>query len=284
MKTHAVGALRAFCRFETLLEIADLPRATFFYHQALWNRPDPQAELKVRIQAIFTEVHGRYGHRRIQARLVADGWRVAKKTVLKMMRQLGIVCQVRRRKRYTSYRGEVGKVAPNLLNRDFTATAPNQKWVTDVTEFRIGSHKVYLSPVMDLFDRQIIAWSIGVSPSRSLTLSALRDAVATLPSGAAPIVHSDQRMHYQHRSWQNLLALAGATQSMSRKGNCLDNAVMESFFGHLKEECFHHTWFASVEMLIDALHDYIGWYNTGRISSRLKGMTPVQYRTQALAA
>lgn len=284
MKVSAVAALKAAYSLTTLREIAHLPRSTWYDHQQRMNQPDRHADLKAAIQAIFTEAHGRYGHRRIHTKLLVDGWRVAKKTVLKLMRQLGLVCQVRRRKRYRSYRGKVGKVAPNLLNRNFTATAPNQKWVTDITEFAVGDRKVYLSPVMDLFDRQIIAWSVGVSPSLNLTLTALQDALATLPSGAAPIVHSDQGMQYQHLSWQRMLADAGASPSMSRKGNCLDNAVMESFFGHLKEEMFHHTRFSRVNIFVDALHDYIGWYNTERISTRLKGMSPVQYRTHTLAA
>lgn len=236
------------------------------------------------MQTIFAEVKERYGYRRVHARLVADGWQVGKKRVRRLMHSLGLVCQVRRRKPYRSYAGEVGTIAPNLLNRDFRATRPNQKWVTDITEFAVGNHKVYLSPVMDLFDRQIIAWTVGVSPSLALALAALRDAVATLPRGAAPLVHSDQGTQYQHLAWQKMLADAGATQSMSRKGNCLDNAVIESFFGHLKEELFHHTRYPDIATFTAALNDYIVWYNTERISIRLKGLSPVQYRTQALAA
>lgn len=284
MKVHAVAALKATYPLRILLTIAGLARSTYFYHQQRRNHPDPHADLKSAIQAIFVEVHGRYGYRRLHARLVADGWRIGKKIVRTLMRRLGLVCQVRRRKPYRSYGGEVGKSAPNLLNRNFTASAPNQKWVTDVTEFRIGERKVYLSPVMDLFDRQILAWSVDVSPSLDLALRSLRDAVATLPSGATPIIHSDQGMQYQHLAWQKMLASAGATPSMSRKGNCLDNAVMENFFGHLKEEMFHHTRYSSVETFVIALSEYIIWYNTERISTRLKGLSPVQYRTQTLAA
>lgn len=199
------------------------------------------------------------------------------------MWELGLACHVRRRKPYRSYGGEVGKVAPNLLNRMFTATTPNQTWVTDITEFRIGERKVYLSPVMDLFDRQIIAWSVGLSPTVGLTTRALDDAIATLPVGATPVVHSDQGFHYQHISWQKRLVSVGARPSMSRKGNCLDNAVMESFFGHLKEEMYHHTRYPNLETFTEALNEYITWYNTERISLRLKGLSPVQYRAQALA-
>ncbi|WP_143187339.1 IS3 family transposase, partial [Rhodococcus maanshanensis] len=179
---------------------------------------------------------------------------------------------------------EAGKVAPNLLERDFEASAPNQKWVTDVTEFRVGEDKLYLSPVMDLFDRQIIAFSVGPSPNLQLTNSSLRAAIATLGDGQTPLVHSDQGFQYQHESWRRLLADAGATQSMSRKGNCFDNAVIENFFGHLKEELFHHVRYLNSDALATALADYIHWYNTERISTKLKGLSPVQYRTQALAA
>lgn len=277
-------ALKAEYPLGLLLEIAGLARSTFFYHQARLARPDPQAALKTAIAAIFTEVHGRYGHRRIHIRLRTAGWRVAKKTVLKLMRQLGLVCPVRRRRPYRSYIGSVGTVAPNRLDRAFTAAAPNQKWVTDVTEFRVHNEKVYLAPVMDLFDRQVVAYAVGIAPTLDLTTRALRQALATLTEGQTPLVHSDQGFQYQHASWHSLLAAAGATPSMSRKGTCLDNAVMENFFGHLKAELFHHATFADARELMTAIETYIAWYNSDRISTSLKGLSPVQYRTQALAA
>jgi len=151
------------------------------------------------------------------------------------MRSLRLVCKVRRKKRYSSYQGEQGAVAPNLLNRELTTTA-------------------------------------------------LRDALTTLEYGQKPLVHSDQGFQYQHVSWCNLLAGAGAVQSMSRKGNCYDNAVMENFFGHLKEELFHRVRFLSTDALAVQLKDYIRWYNAERISTKLEGLSPVQYRAQALAA
>jgi putative transposase len=200
------------------------------------------------------------------------------------MRALRLVCKVRRKKRYNSYQGEQGKIAPNELKREFEADRPNQKWVTDVTEFAVGDRKLYLSPVMDLFDRQIISYTIGTSPNLVLTNTSLRTALACLEPGQQPLVHSDQGFQYQHASWRALLAGAGAVQSMSRRGNCYDNAVMENFFGHLKEELFHHVRFLNADALETALHDYIRWYNTDRISTKLKGLSPVQYRAQALAA
>jgi putative transposase len=279
----AVIALKAEHRLDVLLDVARLARSTFFYHQARLTRPDPQAELKSTITEVF-ELNRRRGHRGIHRELRNRGWRVAKKTVLKLMRELGLVCPIRRRRRYNSYRGETGKVAENLLNRDFTAGAPNQKWVTDVTEFTVADRKIYLSPVMDLFDRQIIAYSISSSPNLELTNSSLREALARLEPGQQPLVHSDQGFQYQHVSWRQLLADAGARQSMSRKANCHDNAVIESFFGHVKEEIFHHTRYLSVEAFTTALHDYITWFNTARGHTRCEGLSPVQYRAQALAA
>ncbi|WP_243619994.1 IS3 family transposase, partial [Rhodococcus sp. ARC_M6] len=198
--------------------------------------------------------------------------------------RLRLICQVRRKKKYNSYRGDAGKVAPNVLDRDFCASAPNQKWVTDVTEFRVGHQKLYLSPVMDLFDRQIISYSVGTSPNLQLTNSSLRAAIASLSDGQTPLVHSDQGFQYQHLSWRSLIINSGATQSMSRKANCFDNAVIENFFGHLKEEVFHHVRYLSIDALATALHDYIHWYNHERISTKLQGLSPVQYRVQALVA
>lgn len=284
MKVSAVAALKASFPLGPLLDVAGLARSTYYYHQKLLHRRDPHADLKQAMRVTFLEAYGRYGYRRMCTHLQADGWCVGKKLVRKLMRELGLVCQVRRRKRYSSYQGEVGKIAPNELNRDFTATAPNQKWVTDITEFRLGERKLYLSPIMDLFDRQIIAYSIGDAPTVRFTLTALEDALALVPRGITPLVHSDQGSQYQHLSWQRTLSSVGAIPSMSRKGNCLDNAVIESFFGHLKAEFFHQKKHSCRDAFINELNQYITWYNTKRISTRLGGLSPVQYRTQALAA
>ncbi|MCK2245508.1 MULTISPECIES: IS3 family transposase [unclassified Crossiella] len=283
MKVHAVLSLKAEHSLELLLAVSGLARSTFFHHQARQGRPDPQARLKEAITTTF-EATRRRGHRVVHHALREAGWRVAKKTVLTLMRELDLVCTIRRRRRYVSYQGTVGAVADNVLNREFTATAPNQKWVTDVTEFGIGDRKVYLSPMMDLFDRQIISYAVSPSPSLELTNSCLRDALATLETGQTPLVHSDQGFQYQHQSWRGLLAEAGATQSMSRKANCYDNAVIESFFGHLKEEMFHHTSYLSIEAFTTALADYITWFNTSRGHTHCEGLSPVRYRAQTLAA
>lgn len=257
---NAVVALKAEHSLTDLLTAAGLARSTFFYHQSRLDAPDGHADLKVEIRRLFDLHNGRYGHRKIRDELRWAGWVVSKKTVLKLMRQLGLRCTIRRRKRYNSFKGEVDTVAPNLLERDFTATAPNQKWVTDVTEFTVGDRKVYLSPVMDLFDRQIIGYATGLSPNLDLTNTSLRQALTTLRPGDAPIVHCDQGFQYQHLSWRRLLTDAGCVQSMSRKANCLDNAVIESFLGHLKDELYCNTTFLTTDALIAAIDAYIGLF------------------------
>lgn len=284
MKVQALVALKADFPLPALLQITGLARSTFFYHQARLQAPDPREALKAKVMETFEKNHGRYGHRRIHTEMVKQGWTIAKKTVLKLMRAMRLVCKVRRKKRYSSYKGDQGKVAPNVLNRKFEADDPNRKWVTDVTEFRVGDRKLYLSPIMDLFDRQIISHTISSSPNLQLTNASLREALNCLEHGQRPLVHSDQGFQYQHASWRTLLEGAGAVQSMSRKANCYDNAVMENFFGHLKEELFHRVRFLSTDALTAALHEYIHWYNTERISTKLKGLSPAQYRAQALAA
>ncbi len=200
------------------------------------------------------------------------------------MRVLQLKCKTRSRKRFSSYQGEVGKIAPNHLAREFFAARPNEKWVTDVTEFKVGEAKLYLSPVMDLCDRSIVAFSTSRHPTVEFAVSSLQDALEQLPEQSSLLVHSDQGFHYQHARWRDCLAQVGARQSMSRKGNCLDNAVMENFFGHLKEEMFHHDSFDSIEELEREIHEYIAWYNAERVSLTLEGMSPMEYRAHALAA
>ncbi|MFF1880085.1 IS3 family transposase [Pseudarthrobacter sp. NPDC058196] len=155
--------------------------------------------------------------------------------MLKLMRSLELVCKVRRRKRYSSYKGDQGKAAPNALNREFEADRPNRWWVTDVTEFRVGDRKLYLSPIMDHFYQQIIYHAVSPSPNLELTNASLRKALSCLKPGQRPVVHSDQGFQYQNGTWRTLES-TGVGQSTYRKANCYDNAVTENFFGHLKEE------------------------------------------------
>ena len=200
------------------------------------------------------------------------------------MRTLGLRGKQRKNDKYHSYKGQVGKVADNLLKRDFSAARPYEKLTTDVTQFKIGDVKVYLSPVMDLFNREIISYSISLSPNLEQVKEMLRGLFDKLPADATPLFHSDQGWQYQHAEYQRLLSEHNITQSMSRKGNCMDNGAMENFFGRLKVEMFYGEKFESVNTFIDELRKYIHYYNNDRISLKLKGMSPVQYRTHSQAS
>lgn len=241
---------------------------------------DKHASLKARIQALYHEHHGRYGYRRITATLRRAGEKVNHKIVQRLMQQLGLKSKVRV-KRYRSYRGPAGKKAPNLLARDFRASRPNMKWATDVTEFKVQGRKLYLSPVMDLYNGEILAYELSDRPVLRMVTEMIRKAFGRLREGARPMVHSDQGWHYQHPEYCQLLEERGLVQSMSRKGNCLDNAAMESFFGTLKSEFFYLNQFDSVEQLRRGIERYIDYYNHYRIRLTLNGLSPVEYRTQA---
>lgn len=276
-----MSALRQDHCLSVLLKIAGLARSTFYYQIKAQACGDKYQDLKVRIGDVYTHHKGCYGYRRITATLRQAGHWVNHKTVQRLMAQLHLKSLVRRKK-YRSYRGEVGRVAPNLLNRQFSASEPNQKWVTDVTEFNVGGQKLYLSPVMDLYNGEIIAWQAEPSPAFALVRRMLDKAMRKLGKNDSPILHSDQGWAYQMANYRQILRKHGIQQSMSRKGNCLDNAAMESFFGTLKEECFRLQRFTNIEQLRRSIARYIHYYNHERIKLTLKGLSPVQYRIQAL--
>lgn len=195
------------------------------------------------------------------------------------MKNLNLKGKQRKSDNYRSYKGEVGKIAKNELKRDFKASKPFEKLVTDVTQFKVCNEKVYLSPVMDLFNREIISYSISLSPNLEQIREMLSGLFDKLPKGVSPLFHSDQGWQYQHSEYQRLLSEHNITQSMSRKGNCMDNSVMENFFGRLKVEMFYGENFESVNAFIEKLHEYIYYYNNERISCKLNGMSPVDFRT-----
>lgn len=212
----------------------------------------------------------------------SKGYTLNHKTVLKLMRILDLKGKQRKNETSHSYKGEVGKIADNILKRDFHASKPFEKLATDVTQFKVCDEKVYLSPVMDLYNREIVSYSISTSPNLWQIREMLDGLFAKLPADASPVFHSDQGWQYQHAEYQRLLAEHNITQSMSRKGNCMDNGAMENFFGRLKVEMFYGEKFENVNVFIDELKRYIDYYNYERISMKLKGMSPVQYRTHSV--
>ena len=264
-----------------LLKLAALARSTFYYQHQRGKTADKHAALKLRVCQIYQRHKGRYGYRRVTAALRRSGYGVNHKRVQRLMQGLGLKSLVRPKK-YRSYKGEIGTTAPNVLQRQFKATALNQKWVTDITEFSVAGEKLYLSPIMDLFNREIIAYETSKKPVR-LVQAMLEQALRRLGgTGGKPVLHSDQGWQYQMLSYQKQLREHGVVQSMSRKGNCLDNAAMESFFGTLKAEFFYLNKFTSIEELQRGLRAYIRYYNNERIALKLKGLSPVQFRTQPL--
>ncbi len=188
---------------------------------------------------IFNTNKGRYGYRRVLIVMCNKGYKINHKTVLKLVKSLGLKGKQRKNDKYHSYKGQIGKVADNLLNRDFRAAKPFEKLTTDITQFKIGNEKVYLSPIMDLYNREIVSYSISTSPNLWQIREMLNGLFSKLPKTSEPIFHSDQGWQYQHAEYQRLLAEHNITQSMSRKGNCMDNGAMENFFGRLKVEMFY---------------------------------------------
>lgn len=258
-----------------------MARSSFYHRLARAREPDKHAALRRRILTLFHAHKGRYGYRRITLALYNEGYAVNHKTVERIMRQAGIKSE-QRKVRYRSYKGEVGRIAPNLLQREFAADAPNRKWATDVTQVNIEGRKCYLSPVLDMYNGEIISYTISEHPDLKLVTEMLGKALAKVANTQGLMIHSDQGWHYQHAMYRRMLEQKGIAQSMSRKGNCLDNAVMENFFGIMKSELLYLQKWNSMEQFKLELKEYIRYYNNDRIKAKLKGMSPVKYRTHSL--
>ena len=269
----------------SLIKEVGCNRSTFYYYLHQSQNPAKYQMVKEQIVIIFNENEKRYGYRRITKELHNNDICVNHKTVRKLMKQLGLVCQVRAKRKYSSYKGEVGEVAPNLLERHFKTNQPNRKWVTDVTEFKVNDQKLYLSPILDLFNGEVVSYNLSRHPNFKQITDMLEGAFQKLPDKVDNLIlHSDQGWQYQMKSYQNLLKAKGITQSMSRKATCLDNAVAENFFGLLKTELFYLEKFDSIDQLEKAIVDYIDYYNNRRIKLKLNGLSPVQYRIQTVGA
>jgi putative transposase len=256
-----------------LLRLAGLPRSTFYYQQKALQSEDRDIELKDRIRAIFKRHKGRYGYRRVDAELRQQGVVANHKKVQKLMVSMQLKSLVRP-KRYRAFSGATSETAPNRLDRE---------WVTDVTEFKVGNQKLYLSPVMDLYNREIVSYEIAEHPLPKMIESMLTKAFDRLEPDERPLLHSDQGWQYRMPAFRQRLQRSGLLQSMSRKANCLDNAAMESFFATLKCELFYLNKYESIQELEAALHEYIDYYNVDRIKLGLQGMSPVAFRLRDAA-
>lgn len=276
--------VRGGFRLDILLEFSGLARSTYYYHLKQLNKLDKNKVLKAKIKMIYDEHKGNYGYRRITLELRNQGFLVNHKKVQRLMKRLNLTARIRRKRKYSSYKGEVGKKADNLIQRHFEASKPYEKCYTDVTEFAIpaSSQKLYLSPVLDGYNSEIIAYQLSTSPNL--------EQIKTMLAKAFPdehydntILHSDQGWQYQHQFYHEFLNQKGIRPSMSRKGNSPDNGMMESFFGILKSEMFYgfEKTFKSLDELKRAIIHYIDYYNNKRIKVKLKGLSPVQYRTKS---
>lgn len=262
-----------------MLSKLELPRSTYYYHA---SRPHTDRWESVRplVAEAFSRTPNGMGYRQVALVLRNEqGLSLSGKTVLKLMREEGLFTPIRK-KRYDSYRGEAGKIAGNILARDFAASRPVEKLTTDVTEFKVAGGRVYLSPILDLFNNEVLSWSV----SRSQGMGMVAEMMAGLEdrlTGDRVLLHSDQGWQYQQRAYRLTLQRLGVTQSMSRKATCLDNAPIESFFGHLKDELYRGRRFESFDELAQEIDSYIEYWNTRRYQPGLKGLSPVGYRAQS---
>lgn len=280
-KTGLADALRATYPLNELLRELGLPRSSYFYHRARMEVADKYAEVRRAMAEIFERNYRCYGYRRIHASLSRQSLKISEKVVRRLMKQECLVAIARRRRRYGSYLGEIAPAPDNLLNRDFRASAPNEKWLTDVTEFQIPAGKVYLSPMIDCYDGMVVSWSIGTRPDAELVNTMLDAAIETVAASSdRPVVHSDRGGHYRWPGWLSRISNAKLVRSMSRKGCSPDNAACEGFFGRLKNELFYsRDWLStSTEDFIATLDAYIRWYNDTRIKDSLGFRSPIEHR------
>ena len=280
-KTRLVDALRPTYALTELLREVDLPRSSYFYHRARLDVADKYVEVRRAMTDIFERNYRCYGYRRMQASLIRQSVNVSEKVVQRLMKQECLVAVTRKRRRYGSYMGEISPAPDNLLNRDFSASTPNEKWLTDITEFQIPAGKVYLSPMIDCFDGMVVSWSIGTRPDAELVNTMLDAAIESVASSSdRPVVHSDRGGHYRWPGWLSRIAQAQLVRSMSRKACSPDNAACEGFFGRLKNELFYpQDWLSTtIDEFIAALDSYIRWYNEVRIKISLGSRSPTEHR------
>jgi len=279
-KAMIVDALKNKYSLPILLKKFELSRSSYYYHEKIKRLPDKYKKLRVRITELFYENHSRYGYRRIHCLLKREGVILSEKIVRRIMQEEKLYVIAKKKRAYNAYQGEITAAVENVLNRDFHAEAPNQKWLTDITEFSIPSGKVYLSPIIDCFDGMPVVWEIGTTPNAEMVNSMLDMGISLLNEDEKPIVHSDRGNHYRWPGWIERMEKAQLTRSMSKKGCSPDNSACEGFFGRLKNEMFYgRSWDnVSIETFIQTVDNYIYWYREKRIKMSLGGLSPLEYR------
>lgn len=286
-KFSAIHNLKDKYPISILCEIAGVSRSGYYNWLKLNNKPDKDTIIKEHILEAYNSSKNTYGYRRICVALYKHyNIIINHKKVLRLMRKLNIKSLIRRKRfKYNIPKFQSEKVEPNILNRDFTAIGINTKWSTDITYLYYGKNRnrLYLSAIKDLYNNEIISYEMSTNLDISFVLNTVKKAIAPLSATAKEslIIHSDQGTHYTCIDYKSLLRKNKITQSMSRRGNCYDNACIENFFGHLKSEEIHLNTYESKEDLEAAVHSYIYWYNNHRFQSKLKNRTPIEYRCTA---
>ncbi|NLG89795.1 MAG: IS3 family transposase [Clostridiaceae bacterium] len=278
-KAIIINALREVYPLKELLEMMCMAKSSYCYQVKTINF-DKYTDLRMKVKKIFKESARRYGYRRIHSVLKTLGTTVSEKVIRRIMREENLVVPNTKRKRYSSYKGEISPEVENIINRKFHADKPNHKWLTDITEFHIPAGKIYLSPIIDCFDGLPVSWTIGTSPSAELVNTMLDEAILSLREDEKPIIHSDRGSHYRWPGWIERMEKAELTRSMSKKGCSPDNSACEGFFGRLKNEMFYgYSWAGvTISEFIEELDKYIRWYAEKRIKISLGGMSPLDYR------
>lgn len=279
-KAVIIGALKNKYPLPVLLQKLNLSRSSYYYQRKQLASSDKYEALRIHISELFSDNMGRYGYRRIHALLAKEGIRISEKIVRRIMAECGWKVTFKRKIKYNSYKGEITPAVPNIIARNFHADAPNQKWLTDITEFIIPAGKVYLSPIVDCFDGMLPAWKISTTPDAMLVNNMLDDAVRTLGKMEHPLIHTDRGCHYRWPGWISRMETAGLERSMSRKGCSPDNSACEGLFGRIKNEMFYNrNWNGiSIPCFIEILNNYLIWYNEKRIKTSLGNMSPLEYR------
>ncbi|MGN1134054.1 MAG: IS3 family transposase [Oscillospiraceae bacterium] len=279
-KTDVINALKSKYRLTELLKLFHMKKSSFYYQKYVKEKPEKYADLRKKIAEIFENNNKVYGYRRINSELKKDKKIVSDKVVLRIMHEEDLDVYLPKKKKYSSYIGEISESVPNIVNRNFHSDNTDEIWLTDITEFAIPAGKIYLSAVIDCYDGMVVSWSIGTSPNAELANSMLLKAVKKLKPGEHPVIHSDRGCHYRWPEWIRITEEYGLTRSMSMKGCSPDNSACEGFFGRLKNEMFYNrSWSGvSIEEFENELDNYIHWYNEVRVKQSLGYLSPVQYR------
>jgi len=279
-KANLIDALRMKYPLNSLLNITKIPKSSYFYHRECQKKPDKYSSIRLEVKRVFSENQHRYGYRRVHSELKSSGNIVSEKVIRRIMSEEHLNVPGKKKRRYSSYLGEISPAVDNIVNRDFHSDKPNRKWLTDLTEFHIPAGKVYLSPIIDCFDGLAVSWTIGTSPDATLVNDMLDTAIHKLKVGEQPILHTDRGSHYRWPGWIMRMDEAGLVRSMSKKGCTPDNSACEGFFGRVKNEMFHYrSWKdVSIDKFILELDSYLRWYNEKRIKMSLGGLSPISYR------